>query len=540
MHILMSSLYRIINQFPQILIYGTGYYASLVYPLLRNAGLKNRISSFVVSNLSEKDDVDGIPVRAVSEISAFQIENCAVLAAVSKGYEDEIVQVLKDFGSTQIIKLTDYIIQDDDLIEILRNQSDEQFLETVVEEYVWNNISSMQEFEEKRKKLRNYIAQKNRETIDKNTIVFISGHLNPRSEKIIVALTKKKYNINVLEYGFHNELVRTEIMSHNINFIQCRDIMEVFCRAIQYHPLVYYYEPVWGDCCGSEIMIRHRSLFGRIVFAAYDVLNDGYVQITDKQKLTERYCLENADGVVWRWYSKEFLEEKKGFIYKGKSIQFLDYCGGYETGQYDDSDKKLKICFVVWGIHDFLDKTIYKNEGNYAELARIDTILDKIGDRRDCLFHIFIGQCNDNDREKLNLLEKQHPNFKVFYGTKHNDLIVRISEYDYGCLLSTGGREIPEMESIDNVSFGSMFQNGILNKYFDYLDAGIPVIATGHKKFCDYLDRFGVLVKMDVSTLDVDYLKKNKMFYRKNVEKARAELLMDNQIQRLTDFFESL
>lgn len=540
MHIMMNSLYSMINQFPQILIYGTGHFAHEVYPLLRNVGLKNKISSFVVSNLSEKYDVDGIPVRAISEISTLQIENCAVLVAVSKEYEDEIVRVLKDLGSTQIIKLTDYIIQSDDLNEMLRNQSDKQFVETLLEEYEWNNVNSMKELEEKVKELRNYIAQKKEENIDKNTIVFISGHLNPRSEKIIVALAQKNYNINVLEYGLRNELIRSEIMSLNINFIQCRDIMEVFCRAIQYNPLVYYYEPVWEDSSGPEIMIRHSNLFGRIVFAAYDVLNDGYVQISDKQKLMERYCLENADGVVWRWFSKEFLEEKKGFVYKGKSIQFLDYCGVYEKGQYDDSDKKLKICFVLWGINNFLDKTILKNEGNYAELARIDTILDKIGDRKDCLFHVFLGQCNDNDREKLSLLEKQYPNFKVIYGTKHSDLIVRLSEYDYGCLLRTGGRDIPEMESIDNEYFGSAFQNGIVNKFFDYLDAGIPVIATSHKKFCDYLDKFGVLVKMDVTTLDVDYLKNNKTFYRKNVEMARTELLMDNQIQRLINFFESL
>lgn len=540
MHIMINSLYSIIHQFSQILIYGTGHYAREVYPLLKNVGLKNKISSFVVSNLGEENDVDGIPVRAVSEVFALQIENCAVLVAVSKGYEDEIVWALKGLGSTQIIKLTDFIMYDDDLNEMLRNQSEKQFAETLLEEYVRININSVQELEGQRKEFRNCIAQNKKQNIDKHVIVFISGHLTPRSEKIINSLFKKNYDIIVLEYGRRNALIRSEIMSRNIKFIQCRDILEVLCWAIHYNPLVYFFEPIWGDCSGSEIMIRHRNLFGRIVFAAYDVLNDGYVQISDKQKLMERYCLENADGVVWRWFSKEFLEEKKGFVYKGKSIQFLDYCGGYETGQYDDSDKKLKICFVVWGISNFLDKTILKNEGDYAELARIDMILERIGDRRDCLFHVFIGECNDNDREKLSLLEKQHPNFKVFYDTKHSDLIVRISQYDYGCLLRTDGRRIPEMESIDNVYFGSAFQNGVVNKFFDYIDAGIPVIATGHKKFCDYLDRFGVIVKMNVSNLDVDYLKKNKAFYRKNAEKARAELLMDNQIQKLIDFFESL
>lgn len=94
-------------------------------------------------------------------------------------------------------------------------------------------------------------------------------------------------------------------------------------------------------------MIRHKKLFGKIVFAAYDLMNDGYVQVSEKDNLKERYCLENADGIVWRWFSKEYLEEKKGFVYKGKSIQLLDYCKGFNIDGKRRPDDKLKLCFVT-------------------------------------------------------------------------------------------------------------------------------------------------------------------------------------------------
>lgn len=540
MHILLNNLYNEIRQFSQIVIYGAGNYAHLIYSELKKAGLKEMISFFVVTNQDKREYLDGIPVKSVSEISAAWKENCAVLLAVSEVYENEISRILQEFHFVRIIKLTDYMLQDHEFIDRLRQQTDEQFIESIIQEYVWNHIDSIQQLDVKMENVRNCIVQKDKKNIEKNTIVYISGYLNARSAKIIGALVRKKYKLIVLEYGFYNELIRSEIMSYNIQFIPCRDLIEVFLMALQYKPFVYYYEPVWSDSSGPEIMIRHKNMFGRIVFAAYDVLNDGYVKVTDKQKLMERYCLENADGIVWRWFSKDFLEEKKGFVYKGKSIQFLDYCGGYQIDQSEKSEKILKICFVVWGIHIFLDKTVLKNDGRYIEHARMDTILARIGNRKDCLFHVFVGQYDSSDQEKLTLLEQQYSNFKVFYEIKHNNLVEQLAKYDYGCLLSTDGEEIPEMESIDNIYLGSAFQNGVMNKYFDYLDAGIPIIATGHKKYCDYFEQLGVLVKMNVSNLDIDYLKEKVMFYRKNVERVREDLFIDNQIDRLIEFFEAL
>ncbi|KAI4450882.1 hypothetical protein C823_005419 [Eubacterium plexicaudatum ASF492] len=540
MHILMSSLYSTIKQFSQIVIYGAGNYANLIYSELKKVGLKEMISSFVVTNLDERDEVDGIPVKSVGDISVVHVENCAVLIAVSEKYESEIIRILQNMHFAQIVKLTDYILQNSELIEMFRKQTDEQFIESIVNEYAWSNIDTIQKLEIRKEEMKNFIVSKNIKDGEENTIVYISGHLNARSKKIIGALIKRKYKLIVIEYGVRNELIRSEIMLYNINFITCKDIIEVFWRAVQYTPLIYYYEPIWADSSGSEIMIKHKNVFGKIVFAPYDILNGGYVKISGEKKLMERYCLENADGVVWRWFSKDFLEEKKGFSYKGKSVQFLDYCGGYRIDKYSRSDKILKICFVVWGISIFLERDILKNDGQYIEHARIDTILDKIGNRNDCIFHVYIGQCDSSDRKKLELLESQYFNFKAFYEIEHNDLITRISEYDYGCLLSTEGKEIPEMVSIDGVYYGSTFQYGVLNKYFDYLDAGIPIIATGHKKFCDYFERLGVLVKMNVSTLDVDYLKEKEKFYRKNVEQVRKTLLIDNQISRLIEFFENL
>ncbi|MDE7431207.1 MAG: hypothetical protein K2N34_04740 [Lachnospiraceae bacterium] len=540
MYVLKNDLCYEINRISKIFVYGAGNYANKAYELLKNAGLKERIASFVVTEPGEQRDIDGIPIRSVNELTALYDEKSVVLIAVSEAYEEMIVQRLQNvMHSVCIIKLTEFIKQNDDFYEMLKKQSDEEFVKTVVGGYPWENIDSAWEFN---KEIDNCIVQRNERNIDKNTIVYISGYLNPRSEKIISSLIKKKYNIVVLEYAnkFINALVRTEIMSYSVDFFHCEDITEIYYRALQYQPLVYYIEPEWGDCIVPEIMIKHKKLFGKVVFAPYDLLNDGYVQISEKDKLKERYCLENADGIVWRWFSKEYLEEKIGVVYKGKSIQLLDYCKGFDIKETQRSDDRLKFCFVAGNVHALLSEISSIDDTIYREPAKIEAILSRIGNRNDCIFHLFVGRCNDSDREELAELEKKYAGFKFFCGTKYNEMIVRISEYDYGCFFATSGKDIPEQESIDDLYYGSIYLHAIANRYFDYLDANIPIIGILPKKHCDYLEKYGVIVKMNLSDLDIEYLKKNRMTYKQNVEKIKEQLLMDNHIQRLIDWFNIL
>lgn len=538
----MKDLRNELDKYSKILIYGAGYYAKFIYSALKKEGLKEKIESFLVTNLNETRDIDGIKVNAASALTVYDKEKTAVIIAVNRENEREIIKTLKwKYGFEHGIKLLDFIIQDDNVFyEKLRTESDEWFLEKLMESYIWNHSDSGDELKKKREETEECISHRNKTESDNNTIVFISGNLTPRSEKIIAALTKKMYRIIVLEYGYCNELVKSEIMSSNIEFFSCKNLIEVFYRALLYKPLVYYFEPVWGDCSGSEIMIRHKGLFGKIVFAPYDILNAGYVQILDIEKLMEWYCLEYADGVAWRWFSKKFLEEKKGLVQKGKSIQFLDYCKGFEIENDNRSDDTLKICFVQGAIYELLNKSVSAYENLYAEPAKLDAVLKKIGNVSNCVFHIFLGRCADSDKKKLEKFEKDYSNVKFFYGMEYNELLIKISEYDYGSYFMTDGKDIPEQKSIDNIYYGNVYNDSIVNRFFDYLDAGLPIISTLPQKQCNYLDQYGVIVKMNINNLDIDYLINNKTYYRKNVKRAKKELQIDNHIQRLINWFYKL
>lgn len=536
MYILTNDLYQQLNKYHQILVYGAGNYAKFAYLFLKKVGFRDKIGAFIVTDLAENGDIDGIRLKSVNEIVDFDAKKCVVLIAVSNKYSETIVCTLKKFNFTQMIKLEDYILTEGTLREV----SDKKFLDCVIGQCILNRADITIDYNQEEKKIREQILQRKQKRIDKNTIVFISSYLLPRTVKIINALINREYKIIILEYGHYNMLAKEELLSYNLEFFQCQDICEVFYKALQYTPLVYYYDPMWGDRVCPEIMIRHKKVFGKVVIALYDVLNDGYVRVTEDQKLAERYSLENADGIVWRWFSKEFLEKKKGFIFKGKSIQFLDYCTGYKIQNSESLRDELRICLILGNTYGLLDETIYANDGRYVEYARIDTIAKMLGERNDCVFHVFMGESSEEDRNRFAILERMYSNFKVFYGTKHHRMIQKISEYDYGCFLYTGGVDIPEFETADNLFYGSTHNNAMSNKYFDYLDAGLPIIATRPKKLCGYLDQFGVIVKMDLSNINIDYLKDNKGVYKKKVECAREELLIDKQIQRMITFLEGL
>lgn len=77
-------------------------------------------------------------------------------------------------------------------------------------------------------------------------------------------------------------------------------------------------------------------------------------------------------------------------------------------------------------------------------------------------------------------------------------------------------------------------------KFFDYIDAGLAVIANTQTRLCEYLEQYGVLIRMDTDQLDIDYLKKHRKQFRKNAETARVKLGIENHIDRLLRFFQQL
>lgn len=532
------SLCEVLDQYNKLIIYGTGDFARQIYPQLVEYGLKEKIVCFTQTDKGENDVIDGIPVLDIRTLNCDKAE-CGVLIAVSELYVDVIKQTLLQYGYLNIIPLSDYHTNYKRLAkEYSGLMSFQEYCEYIADWCMVNGIENAN---------RNKVAKKllhDRETLceqkkNLNQIVMICGHLSARTVKIAGAIRRKKYDIVMLNYfegsnpWCENEMTKLDIQSH-----RCHCIAEMLYYALQYNPLVYFIEPRWGNCLWAEIMLRNKQYFGKLVLDLYDVMNDGYVGIDEERLKTERYALEHADGIVWRWFSKDYLE-RKGFEFHGKSIQFLDYCNHdvMASLQNTGASSVLKLCAIAGYGDEYVEDRNYPVK--YCDWARIGEILDKIGNREDCIFHFYTGSMSDDNIERCKWYERQYTNFRFFINTGHDELVQRLEDYDFGCELHTD-RELADEEIPIGQYFSSILKNGTCNKFFDFLSAGLPVIATHPLRLCEYLSTYGVVVKMNVRNLDIDNLKRCKEYYREKVSDARKKLDIDSQIERLIQFFKDI
>jgi hypothetical protein len=503
--------------------------------LINNTNIKEKLDAFVVTeNSNQIYIIDGIPVVALNDIKKFDLKKYTVIVAVSEKYIPEISNKLKDYTFKEIVILADYVLEDSKLRDI----HDKQLLNLILDWHICHNMKFIGDYEKISSLEKQKIRNREKATVDNKTIVFIIGYVNVRVVKIMGALSRKGYKVVALKYeknDLRDARIKNELLQNNLTIIECSEIEELFYIALQYKPLLYYFEPEWSDCNYAELMIKHKKLFGKIVISIYDVMNSFYANISVDKLSAERFSLENADGIVWRYFAKEYLE-KKGFIFRGKSTQFLDCCTGYERYSKEITDNNLNLCVVAGNIDNLL---VDQKEG-VEEVASLKTILGKLGNLDNCKIHLFINYGSKEDKELCDLYEKKFHNFKVYWGSTHDELIQRISNYDFGCLFYTDGKIVGDDEIIFDRYYGSENKYSVSNRYFDYIDAEIPIITSSPTKLCEIFDEYSIRVNMNINNLDVDYLIKNKEKYKNHVKKAKEDFSIDNQINGLIDFFNQL
>jgi len=535
MEILGYCLYDTLQRFDGIIIYGAGNFATELYPVLYKRNLRDKIVCFAVSKAGEKEQFDEFEIKEIDTIQCDK-ERAAVMVAVTQLYQDEVIMKAREAGFKNIILGTDYIRTTENILRIFRGMEYPKFFDSIVQSYVCDYL----EGNEGQNMENVLIKTRNNSEFEQNQIIYISGHLTPRNTKMINALNKKGLEIVVILYGRNcPEIFLKEIAG--ITSIRCTDEIELTIAMLKYQPLIYFWEPKWGDCRWVELILRFKMHFRPIVLGLYDVLNDGYVKDNIQLFESERYALEHSDGIVWRWYSKEYLEQKKKFLFQGKSIQFIDYCGGYREGVFcnkRDNGEVLKLCTIQGSFWDFSRNGDVPD--GYMRCAPLDNILDILGNNEKCILHIFIGRNYQKAYEVGQEIEKKYSNVKIFWNMNHQELVEKIQEYDYGCEFYNDGIPIPMDQGVmcgAGRYYGSIFVNCMGNKYFDYIDAGLPIIAAPSYKLMKFLSRYGIVVHMPMERFDIPSLNEQKKMLRNKAEKARKCLNIDRHIVNLIDFF---
>ncbi len=528
-----------LQKYKSFIIYGVGYCTRQVYPVLCNGGLEEHIISFAVSKLEQDEQFEKHAVMQIDKIECDK-DATAVLVSVDEKWQKEMLHNAQELGYRHILLLTDYVKNSKNFFRLYSKLDYVEFRKMIECKH------ALYTGEDKEPLIESACYTEKH-------IVFISGCFKPRDAKIINALKGKGFEVTVILYSeyYLDEIFAEEIVRNGINPIKCKDEEEMTYCMMQYRPMLYYFEPKWADCRWVSILLKHKSYFRPIVLALYDVINHSYAFVQSalfnlwKALLeSEKYALENADGIVWRWYSKEYLEQRKGFAYKGTSVQFPDYCGGYinETEQPEKKNSEvLMLCSLRSSFKDFGDEGGVP-EG-YERFSTLEEILELIGNRKDCILHMYMSRFDQKDYEDCLELEEKYSNIKFFWSVEHMEMIERLKEYDYGCRFYNEGAPVP-MEQV--VKYGDMFFFGSNNEYavtnalIDYVDAALPIIVKFPHKQVDFLEQYGIIVKMPTNEFDFDFLKEKKNEYKKNAWEARKLLAIDNHMQELIDFFEEV
>lgn len=545
MYFSIIDLFQDLGKYQRILIYGTGSYAMNIFRIMKEFNLSEKVFGFVVSIMKNAEDryVEGIPIFTLDQIER-ERNDTVILVAVSNLYSDEIKECLQQRNlSGNSFFLIDYLKK-----ENLENwDKSRSFLELYRYIVQWCLSHQIQGVDGNIGfgNLIKYIPEKkDLQAADGRLIIFIVGMITARTSRIVIALKKIGYQVKILKWQSNNEYVgEAEVRHNNIEIINCIGEEDIMFWAYKENPLIFCIDPPWERNVISRLMLFYKDYFGKIVMAPYDVLNFTHFRGKEQNFIFEKYALENADGVVWRYFSKTALQEVLGFKYRGDSIDFLDYCSEYNVPLKNSRSDVLKLCCLPTHTKPFLQNV--KEDFGLAREATVHEIMDKIGIRQDCEFHVFLWELPDKeDIETLKRIRRQYPNFYYYAHIDHEILIRRISEYDYGCVLSIDGA-IPEWPNTLNVGLEPYYTEGAYkyaaqNKFYDFLNAHLPIIATYPIKLIEVLSEYKVIIDMSLEKLDVDFLKANRHTYYQNAVKAHEELLVDKHIFKLVDFFNKI
>lgn len=526
--------------YQEVYIYGNGVYGNDLYQKFCLKGYQKKLISFVVTFDNERETERPIPVIQIDDLTQ-RSENSIIVIAVSSKYKKEIEQELDKRGYDNYIAVADYEQIELEDTQSLRNISIEECCGYMADYYLYKNNLTDESYI-KQKKYYFDLAM-HRPEIEKNKIIVICGNINVGLAKIIMALKKRDFDIEVWKFRptYAASPAECELIEYGISIDEIEDYEEVLLRAVERHPLVFYLSLPIGGIFIDEILIKLKWYFGKMVFTEGDVIKVNEYNVPDEWYRVEKYCLEHADGVVWRYPAKDFLSREFGYQYKGASIQMWDYCTDYDCNnqKYFD-DNTLKICFLPTNVTHHLDES--EKLKKYVHYASLKEMLKIFGNKNNCVFHCFSWNATEEELEKLKKLKDQYTNFEYFIHTPHSELIKKMGNYDYGIMGTKMSDPVcyPPRREDGLLYTRSALTYAVCNKHFDYLAAGIPVIGYYPEIQFDYLESLGVAVKRHLDDLDIEYLIEHKKQYRDNVIKAGQELSINTHVEELIEFMHGL
>lgn len=521
-------IFRLINDIEnhdRVYVYGAGVYGHYLVKELLSCGVK--LQGVLVSDISGNPrEICGIKVFGFDENDA--IERTDVIIIAIRGTTSSLVKNSIISCSEGIVLCIDDYCQESYQYEKIEVNKEVERLARIM--YL-KNKEKYTNVDEAYNDITNNRGEKN-----STSLAVVVGYLSTRVVKILNALSYTIPSIYcfILNEGviYRDRINQIESFGIECHVLNTDDILISMLLLKPFAIHLFSYASVSNQ---MAYIISLKSMLSTIAFEQYDIAKEMYYNnvdwITEDDLKAEEYCMKNADGLVERGYELIYFKEKTDYTFSKKCLRFLDYCSSYPV-KNSFHEGRLSLC-VATGIPKQSDP-YYRGMMVLADLC----------EKNDCEFHVY-PTVKDDDFYKECIDKSNSSNCFFFHDpVKYEVLADTLSQYDYGV--------IPYELSIDEHNNVFAYENATLtttvlkykytvsNHYFDFLDAGLPIIGTIPLVFTEYLESLGVLLRWGLDEYDFEYLVRNRNRLKENVIKAKKLLNIDNHIDRLIYFYDTL
>jgi len=301
----------------------------------------------------------------------------------------------------------------------------------------------------------------------KPLLLLVADNVSNRVEKISFALGSNNMCVGLL-YKNAKNLNKTNY-SFSVKFRSAISLKRIINEL---QPSTIHVFSSW-DFNTAYYLIKRKVKYGKVVFDDYDVwsgiVNENYLKYhyLPNQLIKEQYCLKNADGLCCR--SLEFQVPKRMQVYQAqKRIFFPEYMINRESnGELTKQERKKHTLVYAGNLN--------------INIIKIAEMISDIGWRLD------VYPAHHSIKAFPNLPD----NITIFETVDSDQLYEVLKHYRYGLIIP------PDLAEGDSCIYSrNKRELAMTGKLFDYVDAGLKVVARDYSLILCLLKRMNSLVEL--------------------------------------------
>ncbi len=254
----------------------------------------------------------------------------------------------------------------------------------------------------------------------------------------------------------------------------------------------------------------------------------GIENLSKEQYEKDKYCFENVNGIIYRGPDFEVDYYKKhNYKITCPLLNYFDYC----NEDFFVKDKTKKLSSEDGEYH-------LVNIGSGMQSTFIPDMLKRFFKQK-IHFHIYLVPYSTvwNVYQKYAEMNRKEKYFHLHGAVPFNQVQNEIAQYDFGAI-------IRPTELMNHCTPEAMKIAARSYRQYNFFEAGLPLIISDRLEYLTQIIEKNN-IGFGVSNNDIDNLKKLIDNYdyndlKKNVLKFREKWLIDNHINRVDSFYESI